>query len=137
MPFDADCDTITIQCGECDAVGADVMVDQDVHTQSDLPSLKAEAIAAWNCRTPATIADTTEAQAAEIEELKSWKAAEDAHHHAMRAEIKRLREAGTKLAGFAGHDSECEDVTGAYPGSCSCGYSRAWKAWGAALGETE
>lgn len=34
-----------------------------------------------------------EAQAAEIEELKSWKAAEDAHHHAMRAEIKRLREA--------------------------------------------
>lgn len=81
--------------------------------------------------------DTIEAQAAEIEELKSWKAAEDAHHHAMRAEIERLRGAGTKLAGFAGHDSECEDVTGAYPGSCSCGYSRAWKAWGAALGETE
>jgi hypothetical protein len=53
------------------------------------------------------------------------------------AEIERLQEAGTKLAGFAGHDSECEDVTGAYPGSCSCGYSRAWKAWNAALGATE
>jgi len=54
---------------------------------------------------------------------------------AQAAEIKRLREAGTKLAGFAGHDSECEDVTGAYPGSCSCGYSRTWKAWNQALGE--
>ena len=36
-------------------------------------------------------ADTIEAQAAEIEELKSWKAAEDAHHHAMRAENERLK----------------------------------------------
>lgn len=61
MPFDADCDTITIQCGECDAVGANVMVDQDVHMQSDLPSLEAEAIAAWNCRADAD-ADTIEAQ---------------------------------------------------------------------------
>ena len=57
----------------------------------------------------------------------SWKQA---------AEIERLREAGTKLAGFAGHDSECEDVTGAYHGFCSCGYSRAWKAWNDATGET-
>jgi len=61
MPFDADCDTITIQCCECDAVGANVMVDQDVHMQSDLPSLEAEAIAAWNCRADAD-ADTIEAQ---------------------------------------------------------------------------
>lgn len=52
----------------------------------------------------------------------------------MEAEIERLREAGTKLAGYAGHDANCEDVTGAYPGSCSCGYTSAWKAW-AALGE--
>lgn len=48
-------------------------------------------------------ADAIEAQAAEIEELKSWKAAEDAHHHAMRAEIKRLREAlGWALAEMNG-----------------------------------
>lgn len=52
-------------------------------------------------------------------------------------EIERLREAGDKLAGYAGHDAQCEDVTGAYPGSCSCGYTRAWKAWRAALGETK
>jgi cell division protein FtsB len=31
-----------------------------------------------------------EAQAAEIAELKSWKAAEEAHHHKLRAEIERL-----------------------------------------------
>ena len=38
-------------------------------------------------------ADRIEAQAAEIEELKSWKAAEEADHHKLRAEIERLREA--------------------------------------------
>lgn len=32
-----------------------------------------------------------EAQAAEIAELKSWKAAEEAHHHKLRAEIERLK----------------------------------------------
>lgn len=52
---------------------------------------------------------------------------------ALTAENERLREAGTKLAGFAAHDIECEDLTGAYPGSCSCGYASAWKAWSAAL----
>ena len=54
MPFDADCDTITIQCAECDAVGATVLVDQDVHDQSDLPALEAEAITAWNTRAALT-----------------------------------------------------------------------------------
>jgi hypothetical protein len=56
---------------------------------------------------------------------------------ALADEVERLREAGTELAGFAVHDGDCEDVTGAYPGSCSCGYSRAWKAWNDATGETE
>lgn len=50
MPFDADCDVITVQCGECDVTGAEVLVDQDVHTQSDLPHLEAEAVAQWNRR---------------------------------------------------------------------------------------
>ena len=54
---------------------------------------------------------------------------------AQAAEIERLREAGTKLAGYAGHDAECEDVTGAYPGSCSCGYTHAWKAWHSLAGK--
>lgn len=49
------------------------------------------------------------------------------------AEIAWLRDAGTKLAGFAAHGIDCEDLTGAYPGSCSCGYASAWKAWIAAL----
>ena len=57
MPFDADCDAITVQCPECDAVGANVLVDQDVHDQSDLPSLEAEAIAAWNRRAGQAHAD--------------------------------------------------------------------------------
>ena len=39
-------------------------------------------------------ADRIEAQAAEIAELKSWKAAEEAHHHKLRAEIERLIQAG-------------------------------------------
>jgi len=50
MPFDADCDSITVQCTECNAIGADVLVDQDVHSHSDLADLEAEAIAAWNTR---------------------------------------------------------------------------------------
>jgi len=51
MPFDADCDAITVQCSQCDAIGADVLVAQDVHGQSDLPDLEAEARAIWNTRT--------------------------------------------------------------------------------------
>ena len=41
------------------------------------------AATVWNRR--------IEAQAVEIEELKSWKAAEDAHHHKLRAEIETLK----------------------------------------------
>lgn len=97
-----------------------------------------------------------EAQAAEIERLGSvidatarhwlalhdkhpiqWEGAIDGAMAAACAEIERLREAGAKLAGYAGHDAQCEDVTGAYPGSCSCGYTEAWQTWSAALGETE
>jgi ribosomal 50S subunit-associated protein YjgA (DUF615 family) len=40
------------------------------------------------------VRDRIEAQAAEIAELKSWKAAEEAHHHKLRAEIDRLIQAG-------------------------------------------
>ncbi len=28
------------------------------------------------------------------------------------------------LCGYAEHDPDCEDMTGAYPGSCTCGFSR-------------
>jgi hypothetical protein len=53
------------------------------------------------------------------------------------AEIELLREAGTKLAGYAGHDDNCEIMLkGVWsdPIPCTCGYEDAWKAW-AALGE--
>lgn len=43
--------------------------------------------------------------------------------------LAALIAAGDKLAGYAVHDWDCEDMTGAYPGSCSCGYTEAWKAW--------
>lgn len=49
--------------------------------------------------------------------------------------LAALIAAGDKLAGYAGHDDTCEDVTGAYPGSCSCGYSAAMKAWKEARGD--
>lgn len=62
MPFDADCDTITVQCSQCDAIGANVLVDQGVHAQSDLPELEAEAITAWNTRD----------QVAELVEAVQW-----------------------------------------------------------------
>ena len=53
----------------------------------------------------------------------------------LRERIKALEAAGDKLGYYAGHTDDCEDVTGAYPGSCSCGYRSAWKQWRAALGD--
>jgi hypothetical protein len=58
---------------------------------------------------------------------------------AQAAEIERLREAGTKLSGYAGHDDNCEIMLkGVWsdPIPCTCGYEDAWKAW-AALGGAE
>jgi len=58
---------------------------------------------------------------------------------AQAAEIERLRKAGTKLAGYAGHDDNCEIMLKGVWGDstpCDCGYEDAWKAW-SALGETE
>jgi hypothetical protein len=56
---------------------------------------------------------------------------------AQAAEIDRLREAGKKLHDHATHDDDCRIVTHGsfYPTACTCGYSDAWKAWHAALGE--
>jgi len=76
MPFDADCDSITVQCADCDAIGADVLVDQDVHGQSDLAALEAEAIAAWNTRaSDAEITRLTEALRAAEEREKALREA--------------------------------------------------------------
>ena len=55
-------------------------------------------------------------------------------------EIERLREAGAKLNNHACHDDDCQIVThGVWsdPIPCTCGYEDAWKAWSAALGETQ
>lgn len=59
---------------------------------------------------------------------------------AQAAEIERLCEAGQKLNDHACHDDDCQIVThGVWsdPIPCTCGYEDAWKAWSAALGETE
>ena len=58
---------------------------------------------------------------------------------ALTAENKRLREAGTKLAGFAGHDELCayQEHWWRKNRTCDCGYTDAWKAWSAALGDTQ
>jgi hypothetical protein len=54
---------------------------------------------------------------------------------ALRQEVKALHTAGDKLNYYAGHTDDCEDVTGAYAGSCSCGYRAAWQQWRLALGD--
>ncbi len=56
---------------------------------------------------------------------------------AQAAEIKRLREAGQKLSNHACHDDDCQHGVWSDPTPCTCGYEDAWKAWSAALGETE
>ena len=56
---------------------------------------------------------------------------------AQAAEIERLREAGDKLNFFAGHAEYCCNGLWTDPVACDCGYTNAWKAWRAALGETE
>ena len=64
----------------------------------------------------------------------------DAKINAQAAEIERLREAGTKLSGYAGHDDNCEIMLKGVWGDktpCDCGYEDAWKALRGALGETK
>jgi hypothetical protein len=59
---------------------------------------------------------------------------------AQAAEIERLRKAGTKLSGYAGHDDDCEIMLKGVWGDktpCDCGYEDAWKALRDALGEAE
>jgi len=59
---------------------------------------------------------------------------------AQAAEIERLREAGTKMAGYAGHDDDCEIMLKGVWGDktpCDCRYEDAWKALRDALGETK
>jgi len=105
MPFDADCDEITIQCVECDVIGAKVLVDQDQHGQPDLPGLEAEAIEAWNTRAiPRATGDD-----GELVDL-FWRIKEKmpVHHEelldladritALRAEVERLRGLVEELA---------------------------------------
>lgn len=49
-PIRADVADAYVQCGNCDGMGPQVMIDNDVHDQSDWPDIEAEAIAAWNRR---------------------------------------------------------------------------------------
>ena len=59
---------------------------------------------------------------------------------ALTAENERLRAAGAKLNNHACHDDDCQIVThGVWsdPIPCTCGYEDAWKAWSAALGDTQ
>jgi hypothetical protein len=92
---------------------------------------------AWEATKIAHLSNRIEAQAAEIEELKSWKAAEDAHHHMLRAENERLREAGNDLGFYAGHEDACDCVRGWARGPCNCGYTEAWQAWHSLAGKAE
>lgn len=51
-PLNVDCGDATVSCSECDADGPAIGLDMDVDTLADWPGLEAEAIAAWNRRTP-------------------------------------------------------------------------------------
>ncbi len=72
IPFDADCDEVTIQCTNCDAIGANVLVDQDVHGQCDLQVLEAEAITAWNTRTTPPARSYADEEVARIIDPGAW-----------------------------------------------------------------
>ena len=50
MPMQADCADIHVACIECDAIGPSVLFDQTSHSDSDIPDLEAEAVAAWSRR---------------------------------------------------------------------------------------
>jgi hypothetical protein len=59
---------------------------------------------------------------------------------ALEIEIERLRKAGTKMSGYAGHDDDCEIMLRGVWGDktpCDCGYEDTWKALRDALGEAE
>lgn len=43
-----------VSCSDCDVNGPSVLVDMSVMTSDDLPDIEAEAIAAWNTRTPSS-----------------------------------------------------------------------------------
>lgn len=50
LPMMADCDDVQVSCEDCDVNGPSILFDQDVHGETDLPELEAEAITAWNTR---------------------------------------------------------------------------------------
>jgi hypothetical protein len=50
FPMAADCDDIYVRCGQCDAMGPQVLFDQDTHDADDLGALTAEAVKGWNTR---------------------------------------------------------------------------------------
>jgi hypothetical protein len=71
-----------------------------------------------------------------MSEMHPWEEAK-ARIEAQAAEIEKLREAGTKLRGYAEHDDSCSSVQRWQTSPCNCGYIDAWKQWDAALGETK
>lgn len=80
-PIRADVADAFVQCSDCDIYGPSVMIDNDIHDHSDWPEIEAEAVAAWNRRTPALralsapepVADDGEAAAIEIADaVISW-----------------------------------------------------------------
>ena len=121
----------------------------------------ADAIAAWNTRAPDMAervaivawlrdqdghgyddmrADAIETLNAHLQAKEDGLKVRDRRIETLNAEVERLRAAGAKLNNHACHDDECQIVThGVWsdPIPCTCGYESAWKAWSAALGDTE
>jgi Lar family restriction alleviation protein len=60
FPMAADCDDIFVKCEDCDAMGAQVLFDQDTHDAEDLEDLIDEAVTAWNTRFEARLAGSGE-----------------------------------------------------------------------------
>lgn len=58
FPLSEDCGNANVSCGECDAVGPNVLLDMDVHTFADWPDLEAEARDKWNRRAALDAAHT-------------------------------------------------------------------------------
>ena len=83
LPMMADCADIQACCTECDTMGPCILFDQAEQGEVDIPDLEAEAIAAWNRRTPAKagedgdhIADAGEKLREAVAEVLEWRIGE-------------------------------------------------------------
>jgi Lar family restriction alleviation protein len=114
LPMMADCDDVQVSCCDCDTNGPAILFDQDVHGETDLPDLEAEAIAAWNTR-------ATQADALAV--VQSWQGIESAPRDGTPF-IAKAYVSSTKTGAEweENHVIWCHDETGEIHSDCEQGW---------------